>query len=120
MKDQDPIDEIKQYIDCRYVSLSEACWRIFNYKIHGHKPSVDRMFFHLIREKDVYYTGFERMENILEKASVTESMFSSSLVANVKYEEAHSLTYGEFVTRFVYEKRNNYGNRKKEGSPFAI
>lgn len=38
--DTKPIDEIKQYLDCRYVSPSEACWRIYAYDIHGRKPSV--------------------------------------------------------------------------------
>lgn len=28
-------DEIQHYLDCRYVSPSEACWRIFSFKIHG-------------------------------------------------------------------------------------
>ncbi|KAE9601059.1 hypothetical protein Lalb_Chr13g0293741 [Lupinus albus] len=35
------IDEVKQYIDCRYVSLSEAYWRIFKYPIHGRQPVVE-------------------------------------------------------------------------------
>lgn len=34
-------DEIKKYLDCRYVSPSEACWRIFAFPIHGRKPSVE-------------------------------------------------------------------------------
>ncbi|XP_050875738.1 uncharacterized protein LOC127079401 [Lathyrus oleraceus] len=41
------IDEIKQYLDCRYVSPSEAYWRIFSYSIHGRKPVVDRLYFHM-------------------------------------------------------------------------
>lgn len=81
-KDLDPIDEIKEYLDCRYVSPSEACWRIFSYKIHGRKHVVVHIFYHLIGEKEVYYTDYERMENILEKASVTESMFTSWLTSN--------------------------------------
>ncbi|XP_058774037.1 uncharacterized protein LOC131648280 [Vicia villosa] len=109
------VDEIKQYLDCRYVSPSEACWRIFSYNIHGRKPSVERVFFHLIGEKAIYYTDHERMENVIEKASVTESMFSSWLVANEKYEEARLLTYGEFVTKFVYEKRKRLWKPRKRG-----
>ncbi|XP_058741275.1 uncharacterized protein LOC131613643 [Vicia villosa] len=79
----EPIDEIKQYLDYRYVSPSEA-----------------------------YY---DRMENILENGSVTESMLTSWLVANLEYEEARSLTYGEFVTKFVYVKRSRTWNLRKRG-----
>jgi len=45
-----PIDEIKQYLDCRYVSPCEACWRIFSFPIHGRNPAVERLFFHLLGE----------------------------------------------------------------------
>ncbi|XP_058747203.1 uncharacterized protein LOC131620216 [Vicia villosa] len=50
------VDEIKQYLDCRYVSPSEACWRIFSYSIHGRKPTMERLFFHL---EGVYYRDYE-------------------------------------------------------------
>ncbi|XP_058755928.1 uncharacterized protein LOC131629143 [Vicia villosa] len=92
--DNQPIDEIQQYLDCRYVSPSEACWRIYSYNIHGRKPVVEHMFYHLVGEKPIYYTDYAHMENILENASVTEYMFTAWLVANAKYEEAQALTYG--------------------------
>src|SRR3954463_7397193 len=87
------------------VSPSEACWRIYSYNIHGRKPAVERMYYHLVGEQAVYYPDHARMENILEKASVTESMFTAWFVANGKYEEARSLTYGQFVSKFVYDKK---------------
>ena len=62
------------------------------------------MFYHLVGDKVVYYTYHDQMENILENASVTESMFTAWLVANAQYEEARSLTYAQFVSKFVYEK----------------
>ncbi|XP_058726700.1 ATP-dependent DNA helicase pfh1-like [Vicia villosa] len=55
------------------------------------------------------------MENILEKASVTESMFTAWFVANGKYEEARSLTYGQFVSKFVYEKKSRTWKPRKKG-----
>ncbi|XP_058752651.1 uncharacterized protein LOC131625838 [Vicia villosa] len=113
--DKEPVDEIKQYLDCRYVSPSEACWRIYSYNIHGRKPAVERMFYHLVGEKAVYYPDHARMENILEKASVTESMFTAWLAANVKYEDARDLTYGQFVSKFVYEKRTRTWKPRKKG-----
>jgi hypothetical protein len=33
-------DEIQQYIDAHYVSTSEAVWRIFKMKLHGHFSAV--------------------------------------------------------------------------------
>ncbi|KAG4949627.1 hypothetical protein JHK82_042850 [Glycine max] len=40
-------NEIKQYLDCRYISPYEATWRIFAFPIHARKPAVERLNFHL-------------------------------------------------------------------------
>ncbi|WJX28192.1 DNA helicase [Trifolium repens] len=82
------LDEIKQYLDCRYISPSEACWRIFGFSIHGRRPAVERMFYHLLGENSVYLTDNQDVEHVLEKPSVTESMFTSLFEANTKYSEA--------------------------------
>ncbi|KAH1209942.1 hypothetical protein GmHk_15G044338 [Glycine max] len=34
-------DEIKHYLDCRYVSPPEACWKIFAFPMHGCAPAVE-------------------------------------------------------------------------------
>ena len=84
--------EIRQYLDCRYVSPSEACWRIFVFPIHGRKPSVERLFFHLDGEQSVYFNDYEQIDDVLLKPSVTESMFTSWLECNGKFPEAKTLT----------------------------
>ena len=49
------IDEIQQFSDCRYIGPSEACHRIFAFKIHGAKPAVIRMQIHLPDKQFVFY-----------------------------------------------------------------
>jgi len=98
------MNEIKQYLDCRYVSPCEACWRIFLFPIHGRNPAVERLFFHLAREQAVYFKG---------KATVSESMFIGWMKCNKKYPEARDLTYAEFVSKFVYVKKDRYWKPRK-------
>ncbi|XP_050889401.1 uncharacterized protein LOC127094636 [Lathyrus oleraceus] len=109
------IDEIKQYIDCRYVSPSEASWRIFSFPIHGRKPAVERLYFHCEGQNSVYYTDFDRINTVLEKPSVTESMFTSWFEANCKYPEAQNLTYSKFVSKFVYVKKKREWKPRQKG-----
>ena len=40
-------DEIETYLNCRYVSSTEACWRLCSFKIHEEKPAVEFLDFHL-------------------------------------------------------------------------
>jgi hypothetical protein len=76
----------------------------------------ERMFFHLLGEQAVYYTDYERLNDVLIKPSVTESMFTSWFEANKKYPEAKTLTYGQFVTKFVYVKKNRCWKPRTRGN----
>ncbi|KAK2449945.1 ATP-dependent DNA helicase RRM3 [Trifolium repens] len=109
------VDEIKQYIDCRYVAPSESAWRIFSYSIHGRKPAVERMFFHDKGQNSVYYRHYERITNVLLKPNVTESMFTSWMSANQMYPEARLLTYAKFVEKFVYVKKKRLWQPRQRG-----
>ncbi|XP_058783166.1 uncharacterized protein LOC131657824 [Vicia villosa] len=109
------VDEIKQYIDCRYVSPSEASWRIYGFPIHGRKPAVERLHFHCEGQNSVYYTDISNISTVLEKPSVTESMFTSWFEANKKYREAQQLTYSNFVSKFVYVKKKREWKPRQKG-----
>ena len=37
------IDEIRHYLDARYVSASEAAWQLFSFPMVEHEPSVGRL-----------------------------------------------------------------------------
>ncbi|XP_026434052.1 uncharacterized protein LOC113331572 [Papaver somniferum] len=53
------IDEIKNYLDCRYISGAEACWRIFDFDIQFRNPSVERLPYHLEGEHQLDYKSDE-------------------------------------------------------------
>jgi hypothetical protein len=36
-------DEIKKYLDCRYVFASEATWHIFKFDMHERFPTIERL-----------------------------------------------------------------------------
>jgi len=74
---QEFIDEIKKYLDCRYISPSEVFWRIFSFPIHGRNPPVERLYFHLIGDQYVYFKDDDTIDDIMGKATVAESMFIS-------------------------------------------
>ena len=48
-------DEIKEYIDCRYVSSCEACWRLFGFELSNIRPHVVRLAVHLPNGQQVYF-----------------------------------------------------------------
>ncbi|KAI5383244.1 hypothetical protein KIW84_070594 [Lathyrus oleraceus] len=85
------IDEIKQYIDCRYVSPSEASWRIFSFPIHGRKPAVERLYFHC--EANCKYP---------EAQNLTYSKFVSKFVYVKKKREWKPRQKGYTIGRLIW------------------
>ena len=111
-----PKDEIKQYIDCRYISPCEACWRIFSFPIHGRNPVVERLFFHLPGKQLVYFKDGDDIDEIMAKPTIRESMFISWMECNKKYSDARELTYPQFVTKYVYNKNQRCWKPRKKGN----
>ena len=60
-------DEISKYLDARYVSASESCWRIFSFDLHSIKPSVCRLAIHLPGQNLVTFNDFDYIEQLIEK-----------------------------------------------------
>ncbi|XP_028107811.1 uncharacterized protein LOC114306727 [Camellia sinensis] len=50
-------DEVKQYLDCQYISVIECCWRIFEFELQKQYPSVERLQYHLPGEQSILLRG---------------------------------------------------------------
>ena len=62
-----PDDEIKQFLDSRYVSTSEAFWRIFGFKMHDENPKVCKLKLHLPGAEQMTFKETENPVDILNK-----------------------------------------------------
>ncbi|KAG5054808.1 hypothetical protein JHK85_007318 [Glycine max] len=89
-------DEIKEYINCSCclenicISPCETTWRIFAFPIHGRKPVVERLHFHLLGQ---HVQDHEEIDDVLSKPSISNSMFTSWMDTNKSFVEARNLTY---------------------------
>lgn len=103
------VDEIKQYLDCKYVSPSETCWRLFPFHIHGRSHLIERLYFHLEGDNIIYYTDYEMIKEVLDKPTVKESMFISWMEANK--------TYPSLFPSLFMKKDTDVGDHVKEDIP---
>ncbi|XP_035845817.1 uncharacterized protein LOC110924923 [Helianthus annuus] len=110
-----PVDEIKKYYDCRYLSACEASWRIFAFDVHYRHPAVIRLPFHLPNQQNVVYSEDDDIDLVLNRLSMNSSMFSSWMDCNQRDEVARELTYVEFPTKFVFKKDERCWKRQKPG-----
>lgn len=53
--DEPALDEVETYLNARYISASEAFWRIYGFEIHKKYPPVERLPCHLPDEQIVIF-----------------------------------------------------------------
>lgn len=71
------IDEIKMYLDARYVSVSEGIWRIFHYRMHGRAPKVQRLAVHLPEQQYITFRDGEDLENVIDRVNLRKTTLTA-------------------------------------------
>ncbi|KAG5536766.1 hypothetical protein RHGRI_024260 [Rhododendron griersonianum] len=113
-----PIDEIKEYLDARYIGPVEAAWRLFGHSMHKEIPTVVRLVLHLLGMHNNLFNTEESMHDIVARAeqeSTTLTGFFAYCQANV---DARAFTYQEFSQHFVWIKSGKRWKPRVRG--FAI
>ncbi|GJR76441.1 hypothetical protein Tco_0088806 [Tanacetum coccineum] len=64
------VDEIKNYLNCRYLAPCEAVWCILSFDIHYSYPSVMKLNFHLSNQQPVTLRDSDNLPALLEKEGI--------------------------------------------------
>ncbi|XP_046640289.1 uncharacterized protein LOC124323516 [Daphnia pulicaria] len=94
-------DETKQFLDTRYVSAPEACWRLFKYPLCYRSHAVSRLAVHLPQEPPVYFpAGFED-RSVLNAASKLTTL-TAWFKLNQDHESARQYYYREIPNHLCF------------------
>jgi len=108
-------DEIKKYLEMRYISTTEACRRIFQFELNYRDQHVERLNFHLENEQQVIFPDSTDVKKILRRKGVKETKFTQWMEANKQHEEARELTYADFPTKWVWKSKEKKWEKRKQG-----
>ena len=91
-------------MESRYISASEACWRIFHFGMHRQYPSITRLAVHLENEQLCYFNDEDddNLEDILDKSSCTT--LTEWFKTNRENPETRYLKYMNFCDMYVWNK----------------
>ena len=89
-------DEIKEYVDARYIGSVESCWHIFEFSMHAKKPTVYRLPVHLEGQQLVYCNAGDNPEDVLERAANKETRLTAWFKINQSNPNARNTTYQNF------------------------
>ena len=107
------VDEVVNYLEARYVSATEACYRLFAYELHANLPHVMRLALHLENHQSVVFTEDSDLEDVLGRQRHTT--LTGWFVANQKYHTARQLTYTNFPDEFVWDKSKREWKERIKG-----
>ena len=113
-------DEVKLYLDSRYVSACESIWRIFHFTMHQEVPAVVRLQVHLDGEQMITWDENVAPDicAVLERSAGKDTKLTAYFKANREYPQAKDVLYQDFPSKFVWkDKKRRWEPRKKE---FAI
>ena len=98
------INEPKQYLDTRYVSATEAIWRVFGFGMHQHHPSVCRLPFHLPDQQDITYNpDCDTAPEVIKRGEGELTKLTAFFKAcNAFPETTADLLYPDLPTRFTW------------------
>ena len=101
-------DEIKAYLDSRYISSVEACWRLFEFPMHLEWPSVYRLVVHLENQQNITYNDGDDPQAVLEAAAAKDTQLTGWFKANSDpaciAAGGHDCLYQDFPKKFVWGK----------------
>lgn len=92
------IDEIKEYVDARYICTPEAFWSIYGFPMSGEAPAVVRLPVHLPGQHMVRFKDTDSLEDVVEanEAKPLHSELEAYFDFNSKSEKLRDVLYFNF------------------------
>ena len=101
-------DEIKQYVDARYISAHEALWRLLRFELHTQVPAVMALTMHLPNEQPVVFDSIQGAEEALSREEHSKTPLMAYFEANANNlislngTSARNVLYVDFPQFFTY------------------
>jgi hypothetical protein len=95
-------DEIKAYLEGRYISTSEALWHLFFFRMHDEILFVTHLAVHEPRMHTIMYNDNASIFEIINNEQNQKTMLIEYFQANIDYPLARKVTYMDFPSVFTW------------------
>ncbi|EOA22562.1 hypothetical protein CARUB_v10003223mg [Capsella rubella] len=105
----------------RFVSSSEAVWRIFTFPIQYRSTAVQKLSFHDEGNQPAYYNENDDIEEVLERVANQDSMFMAWLTLNRNNargkggKRARDCLYAEIPAYFTWDGKRKQWKKRSRG-----
>lgn len=98
----------------RYVSSSEACWRLLGFGLNDRDPAVYRLAVHLPQQQTVHFSDHDRPAAILQRNS--ETTLTQWFKINLEQPSARHLLYTQFPQHWTWDIASKRWRPRKRDS----
>ncbi|GKB29302.1 DNA helicase, partial [Tanacetum coccineum] len=114
------VDEIKNYVEARYIGPHEACWRILDFPIHYRNPSVQTLAVHLENMQQITFRSKDNLESIVNNPMKKNTTLTEWLQYNKYNTDGRHLTYLNFPSVDTWHVKEKYWQRRRYLNRSAI
>ena len=107
------LDEIAQYERSRFVTSSEAAWRLFSYPLHDQSHTVQRLAVHEPQEEDVIFQPGEEQLAMEQHGKTT---LTAWFRLNECDTDARKLRYMDIPSKYVFDKKTRTWQKRRRAS----
>ena len=108
------VDEIKNYLNCRYLAPCESVWRLFSFDINYSYPSVMKLNYHLPNQNAITLRDSESLPALLAKEGINITMFTEWFELNKREPDAREFTYAEIPKKYVWHEKERIWKLRKQ------
>jgi hypothetical protein len=107
-------DEVENFLNARYVSASEAFWRIYGFELHSRYPAVEKLPCHLPDQQTVIFHSVEEAQASLQ-GDPPVTKLQAYFQTNADEESARTILYIDFPRYFTWNQGLKKWQRRKRG-----
>nr|GEV47456.1 AT hook motif-containing protein, putative, expressed [Tanacetum cinerariifolium] len=79
------INEIKNYLNCRYLAPCEAVWRMLSFDIHYSYPAVMKLNFHLPQQNPITLCDLENLPGLLQREGIASLLLPGGRTGHSRF-----------------------------------
>jgi len=80
-------------LDSHFIGPTKACWKIFEFNMHGESPAVQCLSIHLPNEHYVNFHAHQTVNEVLARQNVEKTQLTAWFDYNSVYDDGLGLTY---------------------------
>ncbi|XP_060129913.1 uncharacterized protein LOC132592021 [Zootoca vivipara] len=112
-------DEIKTFMDSRYVSAPEAAWRLNGFEMHYQSHTIHRFAVHLPDEQSVFFNPND-INTAAQRASTRNTQLTAWFKLNQEQEQARKILYSDIPIHYVFDSETNTWKLRQRGADKII